>query len=47
MLMIWDSTTYQVLDASDVGTGAVWMTGGGACAVLANRQLNVYWDNDL
>jgi hypothetical protein len=28
------STNYRVLDASDVGTGAVWMKGGGACAVL-------------
>ncbi len=29
------STAYRVLDAPPVGTGAVWMTGGGACAVLA------------
>jgi hypothetical protein len=29
------STNYRVPGASHVGTGAVWMLGGGACAVLA------------
>jgi hypothetical protein len=31
------STNYRALDTSYVGTGAVWMTGGGACAVQVPR----------